>query len=132
MTMGLPENQKPVSGLWLRVIVVLAVVFSGYVYFTQVHNLIEDQRVIDAIKADPRVRYGNIVLGGITLQRNFDYPVLYPEFQPLRGYWVRPFYAWKYPKDSVPLSENVRIFGLIDGGLEITIIDERRGDFLYY
>jgi hypothetical protein len=42
------------------------------------------------------------------------------------------FYAWEYPKDSVPPSENVRIFGLIDGGMEITIIDERRGDFLYY
>jgi hypothetical protein len=132
MAMGLPEDQKPIRGLWLRVVVVVVIVFGGFVYFTQFHNLLDDQRVVDAIRADPRVKYANVELGGITLQRNFDYRVLYPDFPHLRGYWVRVFYAWEYPKDSVPLSENVRIFGLIDGGMEITIIDERRGDFLYY
>lgn len=110
----------------------MAVVFSGYVYFTQVHNLIEDQRVIDAIRADPRVDYAYIELGGITPQSNFYNPTLYPDYPHLRGYWVRFFYAWEYPQDSVPLSENMKIFGLIDGDLGITIIVRMPGNGVFY
>ncbi|MDP2901212.1 MAG: hypothetical protein Q8O47_09615 [Candidatus Bathyarchaeota archaeon] len=130
--MGLPEDQKPIRGLWLRVVVVVVIVFGGFVYFTQVHNLIEDQRVVDAIRADPRVDYAYIELGGITPQSNFYNPTLYPDYPHLQGYWVRFFYAWEYPQDSIPLSENMKIFGLIDGNLDITIIVRMPGNGVFY
>ncbi len=132
MAMGLPEDQKPIRGLWLRVVVVVVIVFGGFVYFTQVHNLIEDQRVVDAIRADPRVDYAYIELGGITPQSNFYNPTLYPDYPHLQGYWVRFFYAWEYPQDSIPLSENMKIFGLIDGNLDITIIVRMPGNGVFY
>ena len=134
VAMGSPEGKDQTRILWLRigVVVVVAAVIGGYVYFTQVHNLIEDQRVIDAIRADPRVDYAYIELGGITPQSNFYNPTLYPDYPHLQGYWVRFFYAWEYPQDSVPLSENMKIFGLIDGDLGITIIVRMPGNGVFY
>jgi hypothetical protein len=100
---------------------------------TYKHRVLEDdQRVIEAIKADSRVNYSYIELGAIYIQMTFQNPTVYPPFTPLPGFWVRMFTAWQYPRDSVALGDNMRIVGLVDDGFRVTIIARMSGASGFY
>ncbi len=108
-------------------LVFLAVAMAFYAFYS--HGVLDDDaRLVESILADRRVDYNNIKLGNIASEESYHNPLVYPQFQNLPGRWARMFEAWEYPKDSVPLKDNMRIVGIIDDQLNIAIIARVRGD----
>jgi hypothetical protein len=104
---------------------------SGYAYYTHFKNIYDEETLVGAIKTDPRVHFANLELGHIVDKGIFSM-FFGDDLSALRGDAVRYFAAYEYPRDSVPLSENRKIVGLIDEKLNIVVFGRvMRGDEVF-
>jgi hypothetical protein len=119
----------------IKIVIISSIIFftivGVFLYYREFGVLVDDQKLIEAIKSNPEVNYPFIELGGIRPQTDYQNPLIYPDYSHLPSYWVRSFRAWEYPRDSVKPSENNKIIGLIDDRLRITIIARMRGDLAF-
>ncbi len=104
---------------------------GGYAYYTHFKNIYDDETLIGAIKADPRVHFANLELGNI-VDKGLFLMFFGDDPSALPGDAARYFAAYEYPRDSVPLSENRKIVGLIDEKLNIVVFGRvMRGDAVF-
>jgi hypothetical protein len=92
-------------------------------------NLGNDALAMNAITASSEVNYTDIHLSGIHLSQGWAniFPAgsfRGPDYYTL---FIRSFEAYKYPYDSVQLSENFKLIGFVDWDLHVHVFAHLKG-----
>jgi len=120
-----------VIGVFLLVIIILNVNFiHGYMY------LINDEKVMNTVSVEDVLReYPYIELQKRMVKSRIevmDGKDIFRGASKSYTFFVRPFTAWKHPKEDVPLEDNWKVFGYVTMDGQVFYVYRLRGNQVWF
>jgi hypothetical protein len=116
-----------VVGVVLLVIVILNMDFiDGYTYLVNDDEIMNTLSEEDVLIEYPYIELQKrVVKSSIEVMEGKD---IFRDTSKSYTFFVRPFTAWKHPKEDIPLEDNWKVFGYVTMDGQVFYVYSLRGD----